>query len=104
MRNDKERAAFIEDIDNWDLSESTIWTQTLRLAYEGHNWLQIRTYERVTHYTYENDHFRQFDVPEWVNHARYYKEHPDVGLIPVTKKSIIEEMKKIDKQMKGETK
>lgn len=98
MRNNDERDEFIRNIDNWELSESTIWTQTLKLTYEGHEWYQVRVLEYGHHYDYKEG--RPYDGATWESHQRYYKEHPDFGLEPINKTQIIEEIKLIDKELK----
>ena len=96
MKNIKERTAFVEDINNWELTESTIWTQTLKLTYEGHEWYQIRILEYGHHYDYKQG--RPYDAAKWENHSRYYKQHSDVGLEPMSKSQVIDEIKDIDRK------
>lgn len=98
MNNNKERCAFVEDINNWELTESTIWTQTLKLTYKGHEWLQVRVLENREHYDFKTG--RQRKSANWENHMRYYKVNPDVGLDLVSKTNIINEIKEIDKKEK----
>jgi len=98
MKNNEERRQFVEDISNWELSESTIWTQTLKLTYEGHEWYQIRVLEYGHHYNYKEG--RPYDGASWENHQHYYRQHKDVGLEPVNKTQIIDEIKLIDKKLK----
>ena len=98
MRNNEERRQFVEDINNWELAESTIWTQTLKLTYKGHEWYQIRVLENSERYDYKVGRFRK--SANWENHMRYYKVNPDVGLDLVSKANIINEIKEIDKKEK----
>ena len=105
MKNNEERRQFVEDINNWELTESTIWTQTLRLKYEDVEWYQVRVLENTYHFdpkTYTEEY-----KTEWTNHSRYYRffDYKDrCYLDPCSKKNIIEEISVIDKKLKEEGK
>lgn len=97
MRNNDERRAFIENVDNWELTESTIFTQTMKLTYKGAEWYQIRIAE-WSHY-FDHDALKGRYRFEWENHSRYYKLKAEHGCLePISKSSIIEEIKTIDKK------
>ena len=101
MKNNEERRQFVEDINNWEMTESTIWTQTLRLKYEDVEWYQIRVLENTYHYDPET-HTDEYK-PEWTNHSRYYRFFDDGNrcyLEPYSKSNIIEEISVIDKKLK----